>query len=249
MDKKFDITFFDEVTPSFLKYLETNIDEETKQFIDEISSNCEVLIFSGIIRNFFIKHRGKLRDLDLVLNKTDNTKIDNYLSHYTFKKNSFGGYKVLIKDLPIDIWELTTTWALNNYKIELELFNDYNLPNTVFFNFSAIAFNYNTKKFIASENFIKFLETREIDLVLEENPLPQLCIVNTIHYMVKFQLVISDNLKRYYSRNFSNFSEEDYEKIQIKHFKNILYPYTYLKTWARLFSLETRTAGNSGLKQ
>lgn len=237
MGKKFDIAFFDEATPSFLKYLFANIDEETKQFLDDISSNCEVLIFSGIIRNFFIKHRGKLRDLDLVLNRVDSSKIDSYISHYAFKKNSFGGYKVLIKDLSIDIWELTKTWALNNYKIELELFNEYNLPNTVFFNFSAIAFNYNTKKFIVSENFISFLETREIDLVLEENPLPQLCIVNTIHYMVKFELTISDNLKKYYSRNFNNFSEYDYEKIQMKHFKNVLYPYTYLKTWAKNFSI------------
>ena len=244
MDKKFDIAFFEESTSPFLKYLDTNIDFETKSFLDEISNYCEVLIFSGVIRNFFIKHKGELRDLDLVLNRVDHSKIDNYFSHYNYKRNSFGGYKVLIKDLPIDIWELATTWALNNSKVELELFNDYNLPNTVFFNFSAVAFNYNTKKFIASENFIKFLETKEVDLVLEENPLPQLCIVNTIHYKVKFQLEISTNLKKYYSRNFDNFSEEDYENIQLKHFKDILYPYNYLKTWAKIFSSEVKTAGN-----
>ncbi|MCW3104237.1 MAG: hypothetical protein JWO09_2677 [Bacteroidetes bacterium] len=236
MDKKFDIQFFNESTPPFLKYLFTNIDHETKRFLDDISSHCEVLIFSGIIRNFFIKHQGKLRDLDLVLNRVDDFKIENYFSNYDFRRNSLGGYKVLIKDLSIDIWELENTWALNNAKVEMELFNDYNLPNTVFFNFSAIAFNYNTQKFIASESFIKFLETKEIDLVLEENPLPQLCIVNTIYYKRKFQLEISSNLKNYYLRNFGNFSEKDYEDIQIKHFKNVLYSYNYLKTWSDIFS-------------
>lgn len=238
MDKKFDISFLEESTPLFLQYLESKVDNETKKFLDVISNHCEVFIFSGVIRNFFIKHKGELRDLDLVLNRINNSTIDDFFSEYSFKKNSFGGYKIEINKLPIDIWELGTTWALNNSKVELELFNDYNLPNTVFFNFSAVAFNYNTKKFIASDSFIKFLETKEIDLVLEENPLPQLCIVNTIHYKVKYQLEISKNLQKYYSNNFNNFSDKEYEDIQLKHFKKILYPYNYLKNWAKNFGLD-----------
>lgn len=243
MDKKFDISFLEQSIPPFLKYLDSKIDNDTKHFLDVISDHCEVLIFSGIIRNFFIKHKGEIRDLDLVLSRVDNSKIDSFFSDYTFRKNSFGGYKVKINNLPIDIWELASTWALNNAKVELGLFNDYNLPNTVFFNFSAVAFNYNTKKFIASDSFMKFLETKEIDLVLEENPLPQLCIVNTIHYKVKFELEISSNLKKYYSSNFNDFSNEDYENIQLKHFNKILYPYNYLKTWAIIFSTDAKNIG------
>lgn len=245
MDKKFDISFLEESIPPFLKYLDSKIDNETKHFIDLISNHCEVLIFSGVIRNFFIKHKGELRDLDLVLNRIDNPRIADFFSKYTFRKNSFGGYKVEINNLPIDIWELDSTWALNNSKVELELFNDYNLPNTVFFNFSAVAFNYNTKKFIASDSFIKFLETKEIDLVLEDNPLPALCIVNTIHYKVKYQLEISTNLKKYYAKNFDTFSQKDYENIQIKHFKKILYPYNYLKTWFNIFNLNLKYSATS----
>lgn len=128
-----------------------------------------MLIFSGIIRNFFIRYKGEICDLDLVLSCVDNFNIDSFFFDYIFRKNSFGGYKVKINNLLIDIWELVLIWVLNNVKVELEFFNDYNLLNIVFFNFFVVVFNYNIKKFIVSDSFMKFLEIKEIDLVFEEN--------------------------------------------------------------------------------
>lgn len=229
---------------NFKEYLERFLSAPVFNFLEEISERTEIIIFSGVIRNYFLKYKGPIRDLDIVLFAIDKETLET-ISLYNPKQNSFGGFKLNIDSLDIDLWELKNTWAIKNDKVNPELFEELNLPNTAFFNFSSVIYNYNHQKFIYNNDFEKFLKTKELDLVLEENPLPQLCLINTIYYKEKFHLNIAPNLKKYFVINFDKFVEKEFSEIQLKHFGDIKYSYPFLKTYYRIFS-EELTAGDNG---
>lgn len=232
MDKKL-TNILDPTT--FLKYLKSNLNNEVFLFLEILSSITDVFIFSGVIRNFVINKKYSIRDLDIVLNN-NKEEVDFFLKVFNYTKNSFGGYKVHINDLKIDIWFIDDTWAIKNNKVKSPLlFNSYNLPNTAFFNFSSIIFNFNNKSFISSQNFINFINKREIDLVLEENPYPELCIVNTLYYKKRFNLEISERLKEYYIKQFPKLNKDKLNNVQLKHFEEIKFEYAYLKTYYNIF--------------
>lgn len=226
---------FDYYSKNFREYLNVKFGLQTCSFLEDLASFGEIIIFSGVIRNFFLKFKGEERDLDLVFISKNQNQLINYLNKFNPVLNSFGGYKIALNKVKLDIWELDKTWALLKNKVTPELFNIYNLPNTTFFNFSAIVYDYNNKNFIITPHFIKFLETKEMDLVLKENPMPALCIVNTIYYKTKYNLNIAKNLKKFYVDNFFNFKEEDYNFIQRKHFSEVIYSYEYLLTYFKMF--------------
>lgn len=236
MDKRLNKNIdFSSKSEEFMTYLKDNLSESVFLFMEELAQKSEVLIFSGVIRDFFLKRYKDIRDLDFVLGSFDEKTID-LIESKKFKKNSFGGYKVNIDSLDIDIWELENTWAIKNDKINPKLFKELTLPNSSFFNFSSIIYNFNNKKFITTQKFEKFLESEKLNIVLEQNPLPELCLINTIYYKEKFKLKIDKNLKKYFVTNFEKFNEDDFLRIQKKHFGDIKYTYPFLKTYYEIFS-------------
>lgn len=232
--KSFSIIDNKKKSTEFLAYLENKVGTQVNSFLHDLSTFSDVLIFSGVIRNYFIKYKGELRDFDIVVN-SDHDRVEKFLSRYEYQHNSFGGYKITIDALKIDLWYIEQTWAYTNHKLIPDLFKAYNLPNTAFFNFSSVVFDYNKHLFILNSNFKHFLRTKEIDLVLEDNPLPQLCIVNTVYYKQKFKFKISERLQAYCIEHFNDYTESDFEKIQIKHFSEVKYPYLYLKVYMSIF--------------
>ena len=240
MDKKSISTpDINERSEDFFSYLSTQINTETWEFIRRVSKFSDVLIFSGVIRNFFLNHKGKIRDLDLVFNCQEKY-LTSLLKGMQYRKNSFGGYKIVIDDLNIDFWHIDNTWAFQKAKVNSLLFKDQNLVDTTFFNFSSIVYSLNRKEFIFNSNFLSFLDEKRLDFVLEDNPLPQLCIVNTIYYKVQFNLEISERLKKYFVDNFSKYDESDYDCVQHKHFQQNIYSYEYLKTYYRIFKKDLK---------
>lgn len=225
----------------FLKYLEDISGKEIIDFLEELSKFSKIYIFSGVIRNFFIEYKETARDIDIVY-QGDDEELNNFLRFYNYKINSFNGYKITLAGFTIDLWKVESTWAIKNQKHkekgELgELFDEYVLPYSTFFNFSSIIFDYYAKVFVYTKDFKDFLETRILDLVLESNPLPELCIVNTIYYKEKFKLKISEKLKRYCINKFKNYHPSIFDEIQLKHFKDIKYPYRKLQEYIEVFKM------------
>lgn len=228
---------------NFLSFLNDKIGIKVFHFLEELSKISEVYIFSGVVRNFFIRYNGQIRDFDIVV-KTENAILASFLSNFEYKRNSFGGYKLKIGGLNVDLWHVENTWAYQNDKVKSGLFDFYSLPNTAFFNFSSVIFDCNAKEFVYTKYFIDFLKTRTIDLVLEENPMPHLCIINSIYYHQKFNLAISENLKRYCINHFYDFAETDFNDIQLKHFREIKYEYAYIKEYVKIFKGQTMLTEN-----
>lgn len=209
----------------FNNYLCQNLPNEVLIFLENLKSLCEVYIFSGLIRNFFLGVKS-FRDLDIVIDKP--LEINELFKDFKIVKNSFGGYKIEIESINIDLWSIQQTWTVKKKGV-LDLNLENYIPGTAFFNFSAIIYSLNKNKFIYGKDFLNFLNTKEIDIVNELNPNDELCIVNTFYYSERYSLKISQSLKKYilklyYKHNF------DYQKVQIKHFNKILYSNIEIET-------------------
>lgn len=205
----------------FYLYLQKILPPKVLGFLEEIEKYTEVYLFSGAIRNYFIgKKDEKLRDIDFVI--IDKFDIENLFSEYSITKNSFDGYKIIIDDLTIDLWVMERTWGLNYGQLTFEFNKLEYLPNTTFFNFSSILYSMNNKYFIVGKPFLKFLRDKTLDVVLEENPFPSLCIVNSFYYSEKYKLKFSEKLAKFITTNYLQHFEK-LDEIQMKHFGEIKY--------------------------
>lgn len=212
--------------PDFFVYLTSSLRDYkgVNEALEALSKKTEVYVFSGVIRNFFLK-KSEFRDLDLVLKDEVNVEqVFEYADH--IRKNSFGGYKIGIGELNIDVWYLKDTWALNYQKslgFDLEKY----VPSTAFFNFSAVIYSYRQKEFFYTKYFLNFLKYKKIDVVYKPNLNYNLCIVSTIYYSHKYKLVISNKLLKFitYLHRAGN---QEYSEVQIKHFGKIVFSDEYL---------------------
>jgi hypothetical protein len=204
----------------FVPYLYVNFGEGIISMLDKLSNVTQVLIFSGVIRNFILDKRG-CRDLDIVL--TDKVSIEEFFNPSLLKRNSFGGYKIQYNGLTVDLWYLEETWDLKD-KMVLPFDLMSYIPSTAFFNFSSVVYNYTTKKFIATNDFLKFIKTKEMDIVNERNINKHLCIVNTFYYRDTYALKISNRLAKYVKKYFAVLPDK-YSAVQIKHWGFVRYSY------------------------
>jgi hypothetical protein len=203
----------------FYEYFYSHIDIDIKQFVTKLLEYTNLYIFSGIIRDFFMsKKKESFRDIDLVIE--EDLILENIFENLNYKKNSFGGYKLKFKDVDVDLWVIKKTWALNQGQLKLEFDYLNELPNTTFFNFSSILYSLNNKEFKIGIDFLRFIRDRKIELVLENNPYPELCIINSFYYSDKLGLKLGLKLKKYL---ILNYKEKDFEYVQTRHFGKIIY--------------------------
>lgn len=205
-----------------------------EKMIIELNEYHTTYLFSGILRNYFLEYYGEPRDLDIVISRNSNyTNLETILKKYgDFKLNAFGGFKLNIKGLSIDVWHIEDTWAIRNgyVKTDNTLIEKAVLKST-FFNFSSILYDFKKEKFIYDDSFKTFYKTKTIDIVLEENLSELLCLINIIYYAQNYRLSLSNKIKVYFIKRFSNYTKQDYDDIQLKHFKIIKYDYSFLKNF------------------
>lgn len=214
---------------SFKRYLERSLDEEILSLFEQLCKEGDVFLFSGVIRNFFLKTY-LIRDLDIVINGS--IDIEKILENYKYKRNSFGGYKVTVGGKDIDIWFLENTWALN-YQININYELEKVIPLTSFFNFSSIVYDFNKSKFYVSTHFCRFLRDKEIDLVFAPNANLPLCLINSIYYSKKLNLPIAKKLSKHLINIYSRLIKTDtnFDEPQLKHFNKVLYTFEEIEKW------------------
>jgi len=228
----------------FLEYIKRNVDAEVHSFLMRLAEVNDVYIFSGVIRNFFLQ-KEEIRDLDIVIRDDINIEllVPNSIS---VRRNSFGGYKINISETNIDLWTLEKTWAVQ-YQKRLELDSEVDnlhrfIPSTAFFNFSAILFSLNEKKFYYKTDFLSFLQNREINYLYKPNANVSLCVVNTLYYANEYNLAIADKLKRYLIQLYK--TKLEYNQTQLKHFGKILYTEEYINNTISNFKLDKIQRGD-----
>lgn len=203
----------------FFFYLKKSLDTEIWSFLERIFNAGSVYLFSGIIRDYFLRKEG-IRDIDIFIEGDPDIEI--WLKGYSYSKNNLNGYKVRISDISIDIWHLKHTWALENDQTTLEFDLAKYVPYTAFFNFSSIIYSFHERKFFFTSHFLRFLRDKKIDFVYQANPNYALCIVNTFYYNEKFSLKISSRLKNHILKLYPQYIHQ-FESVQWKHFGKLIF--------------------------
>lgn len=212
---------------AFYYFIKTFVlDAESWELLNIMASHEQVYVLSGIIRDFLTGEYGGARDFDCVLvhGNIKNVEVIQFLRKSECKVNSFGGIKIKRPGEVIDIWRIADTWGIKNQHLAPSVTS---LLDSVFFNFSAIVYDFNNRKFIFNESFCQFLRTRTMDIVYPKNPNIPLCLVNVLYYHLRYgynvSLKLAKWIKQYYSKG------DDLEKIQIKHFGYLLFTNDYIE--------------------
>tara|TARA_R100000908_G_scaffold65369_1_gene54972 strand:+ start:22246 stop:22980 length:735 start_codon:yes stop_codon:yes gene_type:complete len=203
---------------SFYHYLTSITPFELTTFINKTIERVDIYVFSGVIRNYFLNSH-ELRDIDFVVE--DISRIREVIENYEYRENSFGGFKIKIGEMDVDLWETKNTWAFKyQNEIDYKLFKV--IPNTSFFNFSSVIYHLNRKEFIYNEDFLNFLRKKELEISFYPNPNHQLCLINTLYYSEKYKLTVGKKLKSFLRKQ-STQIDSNYPEVQIKHFGKIIY--------------------------
>lgn len=209
--------------------------ENIVELFKNLNSNGELYIFGGAVRHYLDNGNFNTlpRDFDIIFKKKDSTvKLEKIITQYfKFKKNRFNGYKFQINNLKFDIWNIEDTWAFRENKVKYDSQNYISkLTETVFLNIDSLIFDLNNKKLYA-DNYKKIINTKELDIVLNENPFLELNLLRALILMDKYNLspsrLLIDIFNSFVSKNnnynnvFQNIFNKRYQKEKIEMYSRI----------------------------
>lgn len=213
------------------------LDNEGWKTLNKLACKDNVYVLSGIIRDFLTGDFDGARDFDCVLlrGSIKDAEVLHYLRGSTYSFNSFGGLKIRRPHEVIDIWRISDTWGIRMQGLET---TPESLIKSVFFNFSAIVYDFNNKRFIFDDCFCNFLLTKTMDVVYSENPNVPLCLVNILFYKQKYGYNMSLRLKRWIKKHYD--SSIDFTDIQKRHFGYEIFDNDYIKKIFYILTKDTK---------
>lgn len=190
----------------------------SKAFWNRLILISKCFVFGGFIVDILKSERDH-RDIDIVIDSFNDESLE-LVNYYNGIRNSFGGFKLNIDGIHVDLWAIKDTWAIKkmNY-LDFDLFSI--LPSTSFFNSTAIIFSIQEKQLIYNYKFLEFINQKNLDILFEDNPYPELCIVKSFENY-REGVSLSNNLKKYIVRKFPQVNEK-INSIQIRHFGEVKY--------------------------
>ncbi len=217
---------------SYKLYIDSILEKnKVKGLIDLVSAQVQTFVFSGLTRNFLLGYLNN-RDIDFVL--FDSSKLRIPISQFrdvAIFKNKFGGYKLQTNHITIDVWDVEKTWGIVEEGMRGTVFS---LMNTVFFNFSAVVFDYNNVRFYVNDDFCKFYLTHIMEVVYPRNPRKESCIVNALYYADKFEFTIGESLRKWVVKHYDN--TRDYGDVQISRFNRVIYSNAMISAFVQICS-------------
>ena len=164
--------------------------------------DCNAFLCGGAVRDILLsnKHNHIIpRDLDIVLGYAEPKMVADSFTDYTRRWNCYGGVSIQIKDWCIDLWQLSETWAFKKKYVEVKGFADF--PKTTFLDIDAIVVQLfkrkRQKREIYSKGFFEAILKKTIEINLEDNPNPAMCVVRSLRIATKFKFAIGPNLAKY----------------------------------------------------
>lgn len=192
---------------------------EFLNFIVDAMPDGEVYLFGGVLRDLGLSgRRGFNSDIDLVVEGSW-SQVVSYLDHLKAKKNKFGGYRLTVGGWPVDIWNARETWAI---KRGLVPYNGIaSLTETTVLNWDAILMNWRTRNFVYRNNYFDELNSRVLDIVLEENPNPLGMVVRVLrHLCLKDARKITSSAANYLAKSTKIYSFEEINNAEMKSYND-----------------------------
>lgn len=191
------------------------------RLLDRLSNVGESILLGGALRDIILKNDIP-RDLDFIVN-TESNLDDLFRSEFKYTKNRFGGYKLNIESIEIDIWKMEDHWAFKENIIKKD---KKNLKYTTFLNFDAVFYAIGSE-IIDSEMFNSCIKKNCLDITLDDkfvylNPSRDINVLRMLSIVNEWELKLSDKsynyIKNWIYNNYDNAIDLLY-KAQIKHYK------------------------------
>jgi len=184
----------------------------------------EPVIFGGVPRDLAV-YAGSVvpRDVDIVLESVGSEEIANELADLVKRRNRFGGVKLVSDGWRFDVWPLSETWAFRAGLVPLNGVDS--LAKTTFLNVEAVAVQLKSHKGrgrrVFEQGFFDAVAQRKLDINLEDNPFPALCVVRSLLTAARLQFVLAPRLLRYIA-HYSRISDIDgLLEVQDQHYGGV----------------------------
>lgn len=198
------------------------ISKNTKIYnlINELKNEGELILLGGTVRAYF---ENKLvtfpRDIDIVIN-TKNNNLDRYFENLNTEKNRFGGYKIFIDDIQLDIWAIESTFAFKQKILNYQHVTD--IVKIQFISYDAIAYNLNSNE-IYDNGFFTALKENKIEILFNHTLHKPLNIMKALILMENKNFTLSNDLIEFIKK--WTIEEESHIDIlinfQLSHYKKI----------------------------
>jgi len=177
-------------------------------------------IFGGALRDLMVKGwSAEPRDIDIVVDSPLST-IESMFADYLVRRTRFGGLHLNVRGWAVDVWPLSETWALRESLVDHKDFQA--LCKTTFLNVEAVAAEITTSRRLGtrvySHGFFEGIQSRTLDINLEENPFPELCTVRALITASSLQFALSRRLAEYLLYYLRRTSFEELMSIQLSHY-------------------------------
>ena len=194
---------------------------EFLNFITAAMPSGDVYLFGGIIRDLaLLGRKGFNSDIDLVVEGCWSHFV-SYLESLNAHKNKFGGYRLMIGEWPVDIWNAEETWAIKKGLVQYKGISS--LTDTTVLNWDAILMNWRTRNFIYRKNYFEDIESRTLDIVLDKNPNPLGMVVRVFrHLCLKDARKISESAAMYLAKSTKMYSYDEIKNCEISSYSNSL---------------------------
>lgn len=190
-------------------------------FITDAIPDGDVYLFGGVLRDLaLLGSKGFNSDIDLIVEGNWHHFV-SYLDSLNAHKNKFGGYRLIIGKIPVDIWHAEETWAIKNGHVTYN--GIASLTETTVLNWDAILMNWRTRTFVHRKNYFEEINERVLDIVLEENPNPLGMAVRVFrHLCLKDARKITPSAVRYLANCAKIYTYEEIKNAEFKSYRNCI---------------------------
>mgnify|MGYP000944873988 CR=1 FL=1 len=181
-------------------------------------------LFGGTLRDLCLSWSAPPRDLDFVVPGASMEQLEEELGQYIERRTRFGGLRLRIRSLPVDIWPLEQTWAFTAGLVERP--TPETLPRTTFLTVEAAAIELRPRPGRAREfhtnGLFESFAASCLEINLEENPYPALCVARSLLTARKLGFSLGPRLAAYLDHHGTQLGMEELEEAQVTHYGDVL---------------------------
>lgn len=186
----------------YLHFTEQMKIEAFMDFFYELFISGSAYVVGGYFRDFLLD--SKSRDIDIITDISQDlliSLIKNSNASYTI--NRYGGIKISLQSVELDIWTIDNNWAFKNNLVKL---NDNDTLNSIakgcFYNFDSPVINLHTYNYNL-RYFNECINKKELNILQENsvyknlNPSIEANILRAIYLNKKYNLEFTNNTVNY----------------------------------------------------
>lgn len=200
-------------------------------------------LFGGVLRDLMVHGSCvRPRDVDIVVDNVSLSDLASAFEPFVVRRTRFGGLHLSVDGWMFDIWPLADTWALREGFVGSR--GPFALPRTTFLNVEAVAVEIGVPpgrpRRLCAHGFFEGIVTRTLEVNLEENPFPALCVVRSLITAARLGFKIGPRLAGYIVSHSRDVPIAELLAAQCAHYGRIRASKGELREWLRVVRDEYR---------